>query len=350
MEKIKIGNRLIGQGELPYTIAEIGSNHNGDMKLAKRMIDVALDCGVDAVKFQSWSMESLIGKAEFARKTDYIDKKKHFGTLQEMVESYRLMPSQHKELADYCKTVGVQFLSSCFSNAEVDLLESLQISTFKIASMDINYIPFLEYVGSKGCTVILSTGMATLAEIETAVHVLQDTGSKYIALLHCVSVYPPKFEELNLRNIEMLRTTFDLPVGFSDHTVGTSISIAAIALGACIIEKHFTIDKNMPGWDHAISANPAEMSEIVREGKNVYAALGTSVRKVTDTELRKRMSLRRRAILTRDLKKDMVISPSDLVFKRPGNGINPNEINYVNGRRLRRSLDKDTELDWSDLV
>lgn len=349
MEAVNLDGRMVGPGYPPYIIAEIGSNHNGDMDLCKRHIDTARDCGADAVKFQSWSKASLISKAEYARNTSYADKHRHFGSLEDMVEKYQFTAEQHREIADYCAARDITFLSSPFSNTEVDLLESLNVPCFKVASMDINYLPFLEYIGSKGKPVLLSTGMATLGEIEQAVSCLRSSGSGPVILLHCISIYPPAYEDIHLKNIPSLQQAFDLPVGFSDHSVGTSIPLAAVTLGACIIEKHFTLDKEMEGWDHWISADPAELKVIVEEGKNIFRALGSSVRTVSPAEMEKRVKFRRRAVLARPMKQGETIQPADLDFKRPGNGIAPDERSYVLGKALVRDMDDGDELEWSDL-
>lgn len=350
MEKLNLCNRLIGPGEPPYIIAEIGANHNGDMKLAKQLIDIAKSCGADAVKFQSWSKSSHISRAEYARNTRYADTKKHFGTLEEMVERYQLTSEQHREVVAYCDEKGIAFLSSCFSYEAVDLLESLNVAAFKIASMDINHLLLLKYVASKKRPVILSTGMATLGEIERALDVLRHGGAGPVALLHCISIYPPNYEIINLRNIATLQRAFDVPVGFSDHTLGTAIPLAAIARGACIIEKHFTLDKDMDGWDHAISADPAEMETIVREGRNVFVALGSATRTVSEAEMEKRRAFRRCLVVKRAMRKGDKLRLEDIDFKRPGSGIHPDEFSYVVGRSLARDVAPDTELKWSDLL
>lgn len=350
MEKLSLFGRLIGPGEPPYIIAEVGSNHNGDVELARKLIDAAKSCGADAVKFQSWRKDSLISKAEYARNTTYADKKKHFGTLEEMVEKYQLTPEQHHELVLYCQEQGITFLSSCFSPEEVDLLDSLGVPAFKIASMDVNYLPLLEYVAGKRKPVILSTGMATLGEIERALDVLNSNGAGPVALLHCVSIYPPSYEIINLRNILTLRQAFDVPVGFSDHTIGAAIPLAAIALGACIIEKHFTLDKDMPGWDHAVSADPNELEIIVREGRNVFTSLGKTVRVVSKAEMEKRKRFRRRIVMKRAMNRGDVLRKEDIDFKRPGTGIGPDEMDYVIGRTLKRNVEPEYELEWSDLL
>lgn len=348
MEKLTINNRIIGPNEKPYFIAEIGSNHNGDMELCKRLIDAAVTAGVDAVKFQSWSVSSLISEAEYARNTQYADKKKHFGTLHEMVERYQFTPAQHKEILAYCHAKKITFLSSCFSPQEVDLLISLDVPLLKIASMDINHLPLLEHAGKTGKPVILSTGMATLGEVERAIRILKSNGSGPIALLHCIAIYPPEYNSINLRNIPMLQMAFDLPVGFSDHSQGTCIPLAAIAMGACIIEKHFTLDKDMEGWDHAISADPIEMETIVREGFHVFEALGSATRTVSKAEEEKKKKFRRRIVTKRAMKKGDKIGMGDIDFKRPGNGIHPDEYGYVMERRLIRDVDADEELEWRD--
>lgn len=349
MNTFTIAGRLIGKGQLPYVIAEIGSNHNGDMDLCKRLIDEAVGCGVDAVKFQSWSSTSLVSRGEYARNTSYSDTKKHFGSLEAMVDAYQFTPEMHREAADYCRARGVAFLSTPFSVEEVDLLESLEVEAYKVASMDINHPVLLEAVARTGKPVILSTGMATLGEVEAAVATLSGAGATHIALLHCVSIYPPEPDDVNLLNLPMLGHAFGLPVGFSDHTIGVSIPLAAVALGACIIEKHFTLDKDMEGWDHDISADPGEMSTLVREGRLVHRGLGSPVRKVSEAESKKRLKFRRRVVLRHPVPAGHVLTLDDLDFKRPGNGIDPDSYPLVVGRKVLADLDADHELEWGDL-
>lgn len=350
MEKLNLHGRLVGPGEPPYVIAEIGSNHNGDMDLARRMVDTAVECGADAVKFQSWSKSSLICRAEYRRNTEYADKHRHFGSLEAMCEQYQLTPGQHGELVAYCRDKGVHFLSSGFSPREIDLLEEVDVPCFKIASMDVNHLPLLEYIGAKGRPVLLSTGMSTLAEIERAVDTLAGAGAPQVCILHCISIYPPAMEDVHLRNIPMLAEAFGRPVGFSDHSMGVAIPLAAVALGACVIEKHFTLDRDMEGWDHWISADPAELAAIVREGRNVHAALGNFQRTVSAAEMAKRTKFRRRIVAARDLPKGHRLAAGDLDFKRPGTGIGPDELAYVVGRTLARDLEADAEMEWSDLA
>ncbi len=350
MELVRLGNRLVGPGEPPYIIAEIGSNHNGDMDLCRQLIDAAADAGADAVKFQSWSESSLIASEEYARNTTYADTKRHFGSLREMVKAYQLTPDQHRIAHAHCRARGVAFCSTPFSTDEVDLLVSLDVPFFKVASMDVGYVPFLRYLAAQQRPLVISTGMATLAEIERAVSVARAEGNAQLVLLHCVSIYPPDPGIVNLRNIPMLQQAFDVPVGFSDHTLGVAIPLAAIALGATVIEKHFTLDKDMPGWDHAISADPAELRVIVKKGKEVFTSLGTTQRVVSPAELDKRARFRRSLVARRTLPSGHSLSEDDLTAKRPGTGIAPDELGFVVGRRLAVAVAADHVLSWNDLV
>lgn len=349
MKQFDIAGRPVGDGHPPYVIAEIGSNHNGDMALCYELVDAAAECGVDAVKFQSFSATSLVGEAEYARNTTYSDKKKHFGTLREMVEAYQFTPEMHEQALERCRERGVAFLSTPFSPEEVDLLERLGVGAHKVASMDVNHPLLLRSIGATGKPVLLSTGMATLGEVEAAVAALREAGSGEVCLLHCVSIYPPDPRDVHLRNIPTLRAAFDAPVGFSDHTLGVAIPLAAVALGACVIEKHFTIDKDMEGWDHAISADPEEMRRLVEDSRLVHASLGSAVRTVSQAEMEKRRRFRRRIVARRELPAGHVLTLDDIDFKRPGTGIHPNEYELVVGRRLTRPVGRDHELEWSDL-
>jgi N-acetylneuraminate synthase len=350
MELVKLGKRDVGPNEPPYVIAEIGSNHNGDMDLCRQLIDAAADAGADAVKFQSWNESSLIANEEYARNTSYADTKRHFGSLLDMVRAYQLTPEQHRIARAHCLTRGIEFCSTPFSSEEVDLLVELDVPFFKVASMDVGYLPLLRHIARQQRPLVISTGMATLAEIERAVDVVRAQGNRQIVLLHCVSIYPPDVANVNLRNIPMLQSAFDVPVGFSDHTLGTAIPLAAIAIGACLIEKHFTLNKDMDGWDHAISADPCEMRAIVRQGLDVFTALGTSRRVVSQAEVEKRKKFRRSLVVRHDLPCGHRLLEHDLTAKRPGTGIAPEELDYVLGRALCVSVTQDQVLRWSDLT
>lgn len=347
---IKIGNKEIKNYGEPYVIAEIGANHNGNIELAKKLIDKAVECGADAVKFQSWTPTSLICKEEYDKNQTYNDSpKKHFGSLKAMVEKYYLREEQHFELKEYCDKIGVDFCSTPFSKEEVDLLMKLNVPFIKVASMDINNLELLRYMAKQNKPIILSTGMSTLGEIEKAVEVIEEEGNNQIILLHCISIYPPAYEDINLNNILMLEKTFNYPVGFSDHTIGTSIPLAAVALGSCIIEKHFTLDKDMPGWDHEISADPEELEVICKESKNIVKSMGNFKRIVSEAEKEKLKKFRRSIIIARNMKKGEEIKLEDLEFKRPGTGIRPDELSYVIGKVVIRNIEKDEILKWEDI-
>ena len=351
MEEIRLGKRVVGKNSFPYVIAEIGANHNGDMELARKLIDSAKDCGCDAVKFQSWSPESLVSLEEYAQNRVYTDSpKKHFGSLQEMINAYYLRESQHFELKDYCLNAGIDFCSTPFSSKEADLLEKLDVPFFKIASMDINNLDLLSYVGKKGRPVILSTGMADLGEIERAVQVIENQGNKQIILLHCISIYPPDFKDINLNNIPMLAKTFGYPVGFSDHSLGLPIPFASVAIGAVVLEKHFTLDKGLPGWDHEISADPIEMKALVKESRNIFESLGSFRRTISNAEMEKRKKFRRSIVVNSDLSAGHVLQECDISFKRPGNCIPPNEKYNILGRILKKNIKRDDLLRRDDLV
>lgn len=349
---MKIKDKEITNFGKPYIIAEIGANHNGDMDLAKKTIDSAVECGADAVKFQSWTNQSLISQGEYDRNQKYDDSpKKHFGSLKEMVEKYYLREEQHSLLKEYCNKKGIDFCSTPFSEQEVDLLSELNVPFFKVASMDINNIRLLKYIAQKGKPVVLSTGMSTLSEIETAVRTIENEGNREMIILHCVSIYPPETKDIHLNNITSLQKIFPkYPIGFSDHTIGVSIPIASVALGAAVIEKHFTTDKNLPGWDHEVSADPEEMKFIVEQSQIVNGALGRFERIVSVSEQNKRTKFRRSIVLTRAIKEGETITENDITFKRPGTHINPDEEKYVVGRKLNRNMNEDELINWSDLV
>lgn len=342
MEHFPIGDRKLPDEQGPYLIAEIGANHNGDMALCRAMIDAAKAAGADAVKFQSWSETSLVSEAHYQRNTSYPDKKRHFGSLREMIQRYRLTPDQHRDIAAYCKEKGITFISTAFSVEEIALLDEIGVPFHKAASMDCNNIPLLEAFAKTGKPVVLSTGMATLDEIRNGVKVLRAHGSP-VLLFHCVSVYPTPDELVSLRNIQMLRDTFGLPVGFSDHTSDITAPIAAVALGACMIEKHFTIDRELVGWDHRISADQKIFTDLARECRRTFTMLGTYERHVSEAELTKRLSFRRKAVAGRDLAAGTVLNAEDIAWKRTGiaDGFSPDERNALLGKALAKPVTRD---------
>ena len=352
MKKIQLTPKsLVYNYSEAYIIAEIGATHIGDMGIAKKLIDSAKACGANAVKFQSWKPGSIEAQEVYDKNQSYDDGdggKKHFGSLKEMVDKYYLRDSQHVDLANYCKSIDIDFCSTPFSNNEVDLLNQLDVPFFKTASMDINNYQLLKHIARYNKPIILSTGMSTLGEIERAIKVIEEECNSQIVILHCISIYPPKYKDINLNNILMLQKAFPYPIGFSDHSIGTSIPLASIALGSCLIEKHFTLDKDMPGWDHQISADPNELKEIVSEGKNIQIALGSFNRTISVDESSKKSKFRRSVVTVKALTKGDIITSEDLTVKRPGTGIQPEELPYLVGRKLKRDILTDEVLKWTD--
>ncbi|TDO26906.1 N-acetylneuraminate synthase family protein [Sediminibacterium goheungense] len=337
----------------PYIIAELGSNHNGDMELARKLIIQAKEAGADCVKFQSWSKDTIFSKKtyeenyfvadDYRNRTDY--------TLEQIVEEFSISEEELLEMKAFADQVGIDCTSTPFSKKEADfLVDKLNSPFIKVASMDLNNYPFLEYLAKKNRPMILSTGLSELYEIDKAIRTIENTGNTNIIILHCVSIYPPKDEQVNLRNIITLQNTYPkYPIGFSDHTLGTSIPIASAALGVCVIEKHFTLDKNMFGWDHKVSATKDEMALIVSETQRVNTALGDfRISCVEDQE--RKSSFRRSITSTRSIKKGEIINAEDIDFKRPGNDIAPEFINFVIGRVAANDIESDKPIKYSDLV
>lgn len=334
----------------PYVIAEIGANHNGNMELAKKMIDIAKECGADCVKFQSWTKNSVSSKKvyednfflndDYRNRTDY--------TLEKIVDTYHIDEDKHRLLKQYCDHIGIDFNSTPFSKKEVDLLvDDLNVPFIKVASMDLDNIPFLIYIASKKKPVVISTGLCDLSDVNDAVKCLHENGCKDIILLHCVSIYPPKDVEVNLNNIDMLRQTFGCKVGYSDHTLGTIAPILSIAKGACIIEKHFTLDKNMEGWDHKISANPEELKIICEAADSAYKMLGRYCKIVNENKER-REAFQRSIVAAKAIKAGQTIREEDLDYKRPGTGISPKYYHFLIGKQAKRDISFDEIIQYED--
>lgn len=337
----------------PYIIAELGSNHNGDMKLAKQLIIEAKEAGADCVKFQSWSKDSIFATKKYEDNyfiaDDYRDRTDY--TLEEIVEEYSISEEELVEMKKFADEVGIDCTSTPFSKKEVDfLVEKMNTPFIKVASMDLNNYPFLEYLAKKGKPIVISTGLSELYEIDKAVQTIENTGNRNIVILHCVSTYPPVDTDVNLNNIETLMTTYpEYPIGFSDHTLGTAIPLASVALGACLIEKHFTLDKYMEGWDHKVSATKDEMKEIVENSKRVSEALGSFRITATESDDKKR-EFRRSIVLVREMRKGEVIKSEDVDYKRPGGGFEPEMTSLIVGRTVNKDLKFDYILTNEDLL
>ncbi|WP_345980663.1 N-acetylneuraminate synthase family protein [Sulfurimonas sp. HSL3-2] len=337
----------------PYIIAELGSNHNGDMKLARKLILEAKEAGADCVKFQSWSKNSIFARKKYEDNyfiaDDYRDRTDY--TLEEIVDAYSISEEELLAMKSFADEIGIDCTSTPFSKKEVDfLVDKMDTPFIKVASMDLNNYPFLEYLAKKNKPIIISTGLSELYEIDKAVHTIEKAGNNQIVILHCVSTYPPIDSDVNLNNIKTLMQTYpEYPIGFSDHTLGTAIPLASVALGACMIEKHFTLDKNMEGWDHKVSATKDEMKEIVDNSKRINEALGSFRITATESNEKKR-EFRRSIVLTREMKKGEVIQLDDIDYKRPGGGFDPEMTDFIVGRTVNKDLAFDHILAQEDIL
>lgn len=348
MAKIKIADRIIGEGEPCFIIAEAGVNHNGNVNLAKKLIDVAREARVDAVKFQAFKAEELVTKS--AEKAEY--QKKTTGTSEtqyEMLKRLELSEEAYFELKSYADEQGIVFLSTPFNKESVDLLARLGVLAFKVGSGEITNFPLLKYIARRKKPIILSTGMTTLKEVEEAIKVIQEEGMEDVILLHCVSCYPARIEDMNLKAIETLRSAFKLPVGLSDHSIGVTVPMAAVALGACVIEKHFTLDKNMPGPDHKASLEPDELEQMVKAVRDVEKALGNGIKKPTPEEEENKKAGRRSIVAKVDIPEGAVITEEMLDIKRPGTGLEAKYLGQVIRKAAKAAIKRDELIMWSML-
>ena len=326
-----------------WIIAEAGVNHNGSVQLAHNLIDVAVQARADAVKFQTYKTEKLVSRD--APSAQY--QQKNLGTSisqYEMLSRLQLPLSVYKELVDHCREGGIMFMSSPFDEESADFLDELGMEVFKIPSGEITNLSFLTHVASKQKPMIVSTGMANLGEVQTAVEAIESVGNQQITLLHCVSDYPVDPRDVNLRAMHTLQTAFGVPVGLSDHTLGIEIPIAAVAMGACVIEKHFTLDSSMEGPDHKASLNPTELIAMVTSIRTVEAALGSGRKKPTSNEMNTAIAARKSLVAANEIPAGVVITHQMLTARRPGTGLPPSMINFVVGRRAKKLIKAGTIL------
>lgn len=326
----------------PYFIAELNTSHFGDVKLAKKMIKSAKLNGCDCIKLQSWTSSTLYSK-------NFYDKNP---IAKKFINKYSLKESEILILSKYCKEINIGFSSTPYSISEVDfLVNKCNASFIKIASMDINNHLFLKYIAKKNLPIVLSTGMANMYEIEKAVSIIKNNGNKDICILHCTSLYPTPGEIVNLNNIIKLRVKFKkLTIGFSDHTLGNEAAITSVALGARVIEKHFTLDKTKIGMDNQIALEPEEMRELVTKCKKSFLTLGTINRKISKEENEQKKKMRRSVVAKYDLKKGTKIKLKDLDLKRPGTGIAADKINKIIGKKTNKKILKDYMIYYKDVM
>ena len=326
--------------EKVYIIAEAGDNHNGDFNTALKLVDVAKRAGADCVKFQTFVTEEIISK--YAEMAEY--QKKNTGKEEsqfEMVKRLELSFDEFRKINEYCDRVGIQFLSTPFDLKSVDFLNELGVPFFKIPSGEITNYPYLIKIAHTGKPVVMSTGMCEPDEILAAINVLEKNGSGEITLLHCNTEYPTPLKDVNLYAMRTMKKMFGKKVGYSDHTKGIEVPVAAVALGACVIEKHFTLDKNMPGPDHKASLEPDELGRMVKNIRNIEIALGDGVKRVSESE-RKNIAIARKSIVARrNIQEGEILTEENLAVKRPGTGINPMQWMEVLGTRAVRDFKED---------
>lgn len=335
-----------------FIIAEAGVNHNGDLELAKELIHAAKETGADAVKFQTFKAETLVNKT--AEKADYQKKSTGGAATQfDMLKALEISDDDHYVLYDLANSLGIEFMSTGFDESTVDFLVNLGVKRLKIPSGEITNIPYLNYLASKQLPLIMSTGMCDLDEVRFAIETIRPHYgarlSDNLVLLHCTSNYPAAFKDVNLKAMQTLAREFQLPVGYSDHTLGSLVPTIAVGLGACVIEKHFTLDNSLPGPDHAASMTPTDFTDMVEAIRHIPDLLGNGEKKPSDSELPIRALVRRSLTLKRDLAKGASLQAEDLLLLRPGNGIKPVDWDKVIGMTIKNDLVAGSTLQWEHI-
>lgn len=343
-----MNKNIFSEFKRAYLIAEIGVNHNGDMQLAKKMIDAAKSSGADAVKFQTFTASKLVSegtpKVEYQKNTTS-PSESHY----EMIRRLELSLDSHLELKDYCDQVGIDFLSTPYDVESAKFLDKLGVKFFKTASADLVDFQLHQFIASTGKPAIIATGMATLDEVERVVRLYIEAGNSNVILLHCVSNYPCSDSSINLLAIKAIADAFSLPVGFSDHSVGNVAAVLSIALGAKVIEKHFTLDKNLPGPDHLASSTPDEFYELATSVRRAEKILGKSQKSCQEEEKQMARVSRKSIILGQAMRAGDVLSEGNLVLKRPGTGIDPFKLPQIYGKKIRIDCGAGHLLSWSDI-
>jgi len=348
MKNIEIGGRVIGNEQPCFIVAEVGVNHNGDPDIAKHMVDVIADAGADCVKFQTFSADEFVNSPDEMYEY-YSQGKKIKESMLKMFKRLELKREEFKGLFEHARKRNIIPLSTPTDKQAVDLLNDIGARAFKVGSDDLVYKPFLEYMAKKKKPIIISTGMANVADIDRAVNTIIDAGNDQIIILHCISLYPTPDNEVNLRKISTLRSMYDFPIGFSDHSYGITAALGAVVLGACVLEKHFTLDRNMPGPDHWFSSDPEELKNLVKEVRRLELSMGKGRMWPSKAELEMAKLCRRSIVTGKNLLKGYVIQEEDLAYRRPGTGILPYDLNKILGRRTRFDLPAGTILEQYQL-
>lgn len=345
---IKLQNTIVGRGHPCYIIAEIGSNHNRNLDRARKLIDVAKESGCNAVKFQSYTADGIYS-IYTPRISEMAGRSRDGETPYELIKRIEMPIEWHSILKKYCDKVGITFCSTPFDETMVDVLESVSVPFYKVASYEITHYPMLKKIAETGKPIILSTGNSGLDDIERAVLALENNGCEAYALLHCVSQYPAKYTDINLLCLSTLRTAFDCVVGFSDHTTDYLSSALAVSLGASIIEKHITFDRNDPGPDHPFSLEPQELKKFVQTIRDAELILGSSVKKVRSSEEENHKIGRRSILAAVDIKKGEIITSEKIIIKRPALGLHPKYMDLIIGKTAAKDIQKDRWLTWDCL-
>jgi N,N'-diacetyllegionaminate synthase len=349
LDEISLGDRKIGHAHPCFIIAEVGVNHNGDVDVAMDMIDAIADSGADCVKFQTFSADEFVNNPD--ETYEYMSQGELVRESQlAMFKRLELKREEFSKLFARATEKGIIPLSTPTDRAAVDLLDNLGAGAFKIGSDDLVYTPFLEYVAGKGKPVFISTGMADVEDIDRAVKVIEKTGNQQICILHCVSLYPTPDADINLRKIPVLAQRYNYPVGFSDHSDGITAALGAVALEACVIEKHFTLDRNMPGPDHRFSSDPKQLTELVLALRKLEASMGKPDLIPVEAEFEMRHIARRSIVAARDLPSGHIIAEKDLAFQRPGTGLMPYEMKNLLGCKAKDAIKAKSLISFDHLI
>jgi sialic acid synthase SpsE len=351
---------ILKEIDKPYIIAEIGANHNGDVALAKEMIRTAKECGANAVKFQHFSISNLCtqdnldeldsGVVKLENVDQFNTPELGLNNVREQIIAFSFSEQEMSDVRKYARSIDIDFGCTTEDAEGVKFLQELDVDFIKLSSADATNVSLIRAAVLSNYPILLSTGMADLAEIDNAYRIFNEFESPNFALLHCVSIYPPTEDIVNLNFIDTLNKLYNCPIGYSDHTLDYSISLAAVAKGVNILEKHFTLDKNMAGWDHKVSADPSDLKIICEESRRIHSALGSKYKIISKEELHKRDSFRKSITTNTPFLKGEKISYDRIAFKRPGTGISPDLLKYVIGRRVNKNISDDKTLNWSDLA
>lgn len=339
-QEIRIGSQIISNQSPVFIIAEAGVNHNGNLDMARRLIEEAASCGADCIKFQTFKAERVVTTS--APKAKY-----QLGTTDktesqlDMLRKIELKPEHHSELKLYAEKLGLIFLSTPYNFEDIDLLENIGVLAYKVASGQIVEHPFLRKIAKTGKPIFLSTGMATLAEIDNALRSIHDEGNDRVVLLQCTTNYPSRIEDANLRVLQTFRSVFGCLVGYSDHTIGIESAITSVALGARVIEKHFTLDKNLPGPDHSSSMIPEELKSLVNQIHMTEASLGSAQKEPIEIEKENSIGMRRSIVASRNIQKGEMITADNITFKRPATGLSPRFYDIILGKRAIKDISYD---------